>query len=137
MAADGLVKRFAPGLDVATELELGCRRYLTKLLLRDFFSFETMAAWSSLMEASVRQSLSASRGASSLDAPSERARDRSRRGARARTLRLAVVGFAFAALGAITKGELAPASLLTASFGVSLVASLLLLASLGRLRSKP
>jgi ubiquinone biosynthesis protein len=138
MATDGLVKRFAPGLDVTTELELGCRRYLTKLLLRDFFSFENVAALSSLMEATVRQSLSTRRSAPSPEARTGRARGGARRGAGARTLQLAVVGFAFAALGAVTQGELQPTtSLLTVSFGVSLAASLLLLlASLGRLRSK-
>lgn len=136
MATDGLVKRFAPGLDVTTELELGCRRYLTKLLLRDLFSFENVAALSSLMEASVLQSLSTSRSAPSPEASTGRARERARR--RARTLRLALVGFVFAVLGTITPGELQPTtSLLTASFGVSLVAGLLLLVSLGQVRSKP
>jgi ubiquinone biosynthesis protein len=138
MAADGLVKRFAPGLDVAAELELGCRRYLTKLLLRDFFSFESLATWPSRMEAAVRRALPGN-GSPSLDgSQTARRSGRSRLAARTRTLRLAVVGFTFAALGAVTKGELQPTlSLLTVSFGVSLVASVLLLASLGRLRSKP
>ena len=132
MAADGLVKRFAPGLDVATELELGCRRYLTKLLLRDFFSFENLAALSSRVEALV------SHGAAPPPPATATSPSRSWRATRARSLRLAVVGFAFAALGAITKGDLVPTpNLLTVSFGVSLAASLLLLASFGRLRSKP
>ncbi|MGE0454540.1 MAG: ABC1 kinase family protein [Vicinamibacteria bacterium] len=134
MATDGLVKRFAPGLDVAAELELGCRRYLTKLLLSDFFSFENVASWSALMEALVRQTLPGRHESALPLARKARPRaDASRHAARA--LRLAVVGFAFAAIGALTKGELGPApGLLAASLGVSLAASLLLLASLVRQR---
>ncbi len=134
MATDGLVKRFAPGLDVAAELELGCRRYLTRLLPSDFFSFENVASWSALMEALVRQTLPGRHESALPLARKARPRgDGSRRAARA--LRLAVVGFAFAAIGALTKGELGPApGLLAASLGVSLAASLLLLASLVRQR---
>jgi hypothetical protein len=46
---------------------------------------------------------------------------------------LGVVGFAFAALGAITPGELGP-GLLAVELGVSALASVLLAASLVRLR---
>ncbi len=134
MATDGLVKRFAPGLDVAVELEAGCRRYLTSLLLKDFFSFETMASWSSLMEAFLEQSMP---GGDPVRSPSPIAPARRAGGPRrtnlTRTVRLAVVAFVFAALGALTPGELRPeAGLLAAELGISLVAILLVVGSLGR-----
>lgn len=133
MATDGLVKRFAPGLDVASELEAGCRRYLTSLLLRDFFSFETVASWSALMEAFLKQALPATERGRRSEAAAALAPPAAPRDHRGRALRLAVVGFAFAALGAVTPGELhlAP-GLLAAELGVSLIAALLLLRSLGR-----
>ncbi len=130
MATDGLVKRFAPGLDVAVELEAGCRRYLTSMLLKDFFSFETLASWSSLMEAFLDQSTPASAPALSADSnrPTPKASG-ARPGNLPRTSRLAAVAFAFAALGALTPGE---SSLLAAELGISLVATLLVAVSLGR-----
>jgi ubiquinone biosynthesis protein len=133
MATDGLVKRFAPGLDVAVELEAGCRRYLTNLLLKDFFSFETLASWSALMEAFLEQS-----GADdSVRSPDSIGPAPRKAGARAtrltRTSRLAAVAFAFAALGTFTPGNLGlDAGLLTAELGISLVAILLGAASLRR-----
>jgi hypothetical protein len=50
-----------------------------------------------------------------------------------RTVRLAVVAFVFATLGALTPGELRPeAGLLAAELGISLVAILLVVGSLSR-----
>jgi ubiquinone biosynthesis protein len=134
MATDGLVKRFAPGLDVATELEAGCRRYLTSLLLKDFFSFETMASWSSLMEAFLEQSMPADKPDPSPDpgGPASRPVD-SRPERLMRTARLAAVAFVFAGLAALTPGELRPEpSLLAAELVISLAGVLLVAASLRR-----
>jgi ubiquinone biosynthesis protein len=132
MATDGLVKRFAPGLDVAVELEAGCRRYLTSMLLKDFFSFETVVSWSSLMEAFLEQSRPGGVAARSLEASQPSARTPGSPPAkRARTLRLAVVAFTFAALGALTPGPPGIGSgLLVAELGVSLAAILLVAGSL-------
>ena len=134
MATDGLVKRFAPGLDVATELEAGCRRYLTSLLLKDLFSFETVASWSSLMEAFLAQALPAEEGPPPPQhQPASQSTARNRSAARSRALRLAVVAFAFALLGLLTPGELRPEpGVLAAEFGISIVATLLAAASLAR-----
>jgi len=136
MATDGLVKRFSPGLDVAGELEAGCRRYLTRLLVNDFFSFETVASWSTVVEGLVKQAQPASRAAATPgDGKRTRPAVRSRGDARSRTLRLATVGCVFAALGAITPGELGSGvSLVAAELVVSLVATALLVVSLVRVR---
>jgi predicted unusual protein kinase regulating ubiquinone biosynthesis (AarF/ABC1/UbiB family) len=136
MATDGLVKRFAPGLDVASELEAGCRRYLTSLLLKDFFSFETMASWSALAEAFFKQAMTGgdrARPAAGTGKPRRAAAARQPRGRRA--LRLALVGFAFAALGLLTPGELRlEPGLLAAELGISVLAMLLVLGSFSRSR---
>ena len=133
MATDGLVKRFSPGLDVAVELEAGCRRYLASLLLKDFFSFETVASWSALMEAFLAQSAP---GGDPVPFASSRAAPRNadlRSTKLTRTLRLTAVAFVFAALGTFTPGQLRlEADLLTAQLGISLVAILLAGVSLGR-----
>ena len=136
MATDGLVKRFSPGLDVAGELEAGCRRYLTRLLVNDFFSFDTVASWSSTMEGLVRQAQPGSRAPAPSGAEKTRTRPvQTRREARSRALRLAVVASVFAALGAMTPGELgAGVSLVAAELVVSLAATALLVVSLGSLR---
>jgi ubiquinone biosynthesis protein len=134
MATDGLVKRFAPGLDVADELEAGCRRYLTKLLVSEFFSFENVASWYALAERLARQALPGGHAVRPKAAGRAAGRsDRASPKAASRALRLGVVGFAFAALGAITPGELGP-GLLAVELGVSALASVLLAASLVRLR---
>lgn len=134
MATDGLVKRFAPGLDVAVELEKGCRRYLSGLLLKDFFSFETVASWSSLMETLIEQSLHESDQFLRADSTSPpRRATASGRTDRNRTLALAIVALVFATLGTLTPGDLRPeTSLLAAEFGISMFAILLVVGSLGR-----
>jgi len=135
MATDGLVKRLSPGLDVAGELELGCRRYLTRLLVNDFFSFENVASWSAAIEGLVRQGLPGSRDTAAGAARTPRPRRvRSARALGSRALRLGIVGFAFAAFGALTPGELHGPGLLAASLSISLVATVLLVGSLLRLR---
>lgn len=134
MATDGLVKRFAPGLDVAAELEVGCRRYLSSLLLKDFLSFETVASWSALMEGFLEETTSGGARVGSPEPSRPTARTADARATRlARASRLAAVAFIFATLGMFTPGNLLPeAGLLTAELGISLVAILLVAASLGR-----
>jgi ubiquinone biosynthesis protein len=136
MATDGLVKRFAPGLDVAGELEAGCRRYLTKLLVSEFLSFESVASWYSALGRFTKQVLPGPRHrrpAASGRTSGSPAGASPRLASRA--LRLGIVGFAFAALGAVTPGELGHApGLLTAELGVSALASLLLAVTLVRMR---
>jgi hypothetical protein len=88
------------------------------------------------MEGLVRQAQPGARTAAAAQTPGTRARPpRDRRAARSRALRLAVVASVFAALGAITPGELgAGISLVTAELVVSLAAAALLVASLLSLR---
>lgn len=131
MATDGLVKRFAPGLDVASELEAGCRRYLIRLQVREFFSPENVSSWYSDLGGFIEQTISGG--------PPERPRAVDRAGgsspSASRALQLAVVGFVFASLGALTPGELGHApGVLIAELGVSGLASMLLIATLLRLR---
>lgn len=134
MATDGLVKRFAPGLDVAVELEAGCRRYLTGMLLKDFLSFETVASWSSLMESFLDQSMPGSEAGRAPDSIGRSPRAAAARPSNlGRTSRLALVAFAFAALGALTPGGAGLESgLLVVELGISLGAILLVALSLGR-----
>jgi ubiquinone biosynthesis protein len=129
MATDGLVKRFAPGLDVAAELEAGCRRYLTSLLVKDLFSFDTVASWSALMMGYLEQG-----GGDAAPPRSQPLPAASTRTARSRVVRrFAAVAFVFAALGTLTPGGPGlGADLLTAELGVSLLAALLVVAALGR-----
>jgi ubiquinone biosynthesis protein len=134
MAADGLIKRFSPGFDVAGELEAGCRLYLAKLLLDDLLSFENVASWSALLERLVRGMPAGGPAAGQAGGVGRRSSARPK-ASRSRALRLAIAGLAFAAFGAITPGELRPApSVLAAAFGVSMAAAVLLLGILGRSR---
>ena len=117
-AADGLIKRFSPGLDVAAELEAGCRRYLTQLSLDRLLSFQNVAAWSTLMESVVQATTVASPPPRSAPAPARKVR----------ALPLAVVAFAFALLGATAPGRLLAGPVAAAAaLVVSTVAALLLL----------
>lgn len=136
MATDGLVKRFAPGLDVAGELEAGCRRYLTRLLVNELFDFDNLASWYASLENLIVKALPGGRPASPKAARRDSRRSKSaHRSLASRALRLGVVSILFAALGAVTPGELGHASgLLVAELGVSALASALLVASLVRMR---
>jgi hypothetical protein len=128
IAIDGLVKRFAPDLDVAAQLEEGCRRYLTTLALRDFFSFENAAWWASLPADFL--------GGSGAPPPGPRGgtAERPPRNDGARALRFAVVSLAFTLHATLApSGSPDPASLVGA-LGVSVVAAVLAAGTLVRVR---
>lgn len=128
MATDGLVKRFAPGTDVAAELESGCRRYLTRMLTGELLSFDTATAWASLAERAVRRAMAGPPPGP--ETASERP-GRPRTGS-ARPVRIGLVALGFAALGWLTPGDVGAAPLLVAELSVSAAASVLLVAVLLR-----
>lgn len=55
ITADGLIARFAPGLDVSQYLEQVCEKYLHREMLHDVLSIENLADWTATTARALRR----------------------------------------------------------------------------------